>query len=106
MTRLLGKGDREAAERLYRVAVALPAAHVSSWTNLAALCIGLDDSQAARGYAMRAVQQDRANADASLNLGVAGWHADLRRDAAQATQRALELAPGMEAAAWNLNLMC
>jgi tetratricopeptide (TPR) repeat protein len=69
------------------------------------LCIGLGDSQAAHGYARRAVQWDRGNADAWVNLGAASWHVDLRRDAAQAMHRALELAPGMEAAAWNLSLM-
>lgn len=103
--RLLDGGDRDGAERLYRDAAALPAAHGSSWINLAALCIGLGDARPAHGYARRAVQWDRANADAWVNLGAASWHMDMRRDAAQAMHRALELAPGMEAAARNLSLM-
>lgn len=104
-SRILAEGDRAGAERLYRDAAAMPAGHASGLVNLAALAIGLGDAQAARTYAQRVLQADRGNADAWLNLGAASWHLDMRRDAAQCTHRALELAPGMEAAALNLNLM-
>ncbi|HWS79062.1 MAG TPA: hypothetical protein VN205_11890, partial [Thermomonas sp.] len=104
-SRLLAAGDRANAERLYREAAAMPGAGASGLVNLAALAIGLGDAQAARGHAMRVVQADRTNADAWLNLGAASWHVEMRRDGAQCTHRALELSPGMEAAALNLNLM-
>lgn len=104
-SRLLGEGDRAGAERMYRDAAAMPVVDASGLVNLAALAIGLGDAQAARGYARRVLQADRTNANAWLNLGAASWHVDARRDAAQCTHRALELAPGMEAAALNLNLM-
>ena len=104
-SQLLAAGDRAGAERLYAEAMALPVAHASGLVNLAALGVGLGDWSAARAYATRALQMDRANADAWVNLGAASWHAGLRRDAAQATHRAVELARGMEAAALNLNLM-
>jgi len=102
---LLIGGDRVGAEKLYREAAAMPVAQGSGWTNLAALGIALGDPQAARAHALRALRLDRANADAWVNLGVASWNLDMRRDGAQSTHRALELAPGMEAAAWNLKLM-
>ncbi len=104
-SQLLAAGDRAGAERLYAEAMALPVAHASGLVNLAALGVGLGDWSTARAYAIRAVQLDRANADAWVNLGAASWHVDMHRDAAQSTHRALELAPGMEAAALNLNLM-
>lgn len=101
----LASGDRAGAEQLYRDAGALPMAQGSSLVNLAALGVALGDSQGARGYAMRALQLDRANADAWVNLGAASWNLDMRRDAAQATHRALELVPGLEAAALNYGRM-
>lgn len=104
-TMLLIRGDRDGAEQRYREAAALPVAQGSGWTNLAALGMALGDPQGARAHALRALQLDRANADAWVNLGAASWNLDLRRDGAQSTHRALELAPGMEAAAWNLKLM-
>ena len=104
-TQLLAAGDRAGAERLYAEAMALPVAHASGLVNLAALGVGLGDWSTARAHAIRAVQLDRANADAWVNLGAASWHVDMHRDAAQSTHRALELAPGMEAAALNFNLM-
>lgn len=104
-TQRLAAGDREGAERMYAEAMALPVAHASGLVNLAALGVGLGDWSTARAYATRALQMDRANVDAWVNLGAASWHAGLRRDAAQATHRAVELARGMEAAALNLNLM-
>ncbi len=104
-TVLLIGGDRAGAEKLYREAAAMPVAQGSGWTNLAALGVALGDSQGARAHAMRALRLDRANADAWVNLGAASWNVEMRRDAAQSTHRALELSPGMEAAAWNLKLM-
>lgn len=100
-TRLLEGGDRTGAERLYREAAAMPVAQGSGWINLAALGIALGDAQGARAHALRALQWDRGNADAWANFGVASWMLGQRRDAAQATHRALELAPGMEVAALN-----
>ena len=76
----------------------MPVAHRSSLVNLAAVAIGLGEAQAARTHAMRALQSDGADADAWVNLGVASWHAGLHREAAQATDRALRLVPGMEIA--------
>ena len=102
--RMVG-GDRAGAEQLYREAAAMPAAQGSSWINLAALALALGDSQAARAHALDALQFDRAIADAWVNLGAASWNLDMRREAAQATHRALDLWPSMEAAAWNLKLM-
>ena len=104
-SQLLASGDRAGAERLYAEAMAMPVGHASGLVNLAALGVGLGDWSTARTYATRALQMDRANADAWVNLGAASWHAGLRRDAAQATHRAVELARGMEAAALNFNLM-
>lgn len=104
-TQRLAAGDRAGAERLYAEAMALPVAQASGLVNLAALGVGLGDWSMARAYATRALELDRANADAWVNLGAASWHAGLRRDGAQATHRAAELARGMEAAALNLNLM-
>lgn len=104
-TLLLMDGDRAGAEQRYREAAALAVAHGSGWTNLAALGVALGDAPGARAHALRALQLDRANADAWVNLGAASWNAQRRREAAQSTHRALELSPGMEAAAWNLKLM-
>lgn len=102
---LLAAGDRAEAERWYHEAAAMPVSHRSGWINLAALAVGLGEWQAARAHATNALLMDRADADAWVNLGAACWNMDLRRDAAQATHRALELSPGLEAAALNLNLM-
>jgi Flp pilus assembly protein TadD len=104
-SQLLAAGDRAGAERLYAEALALPVVQASGLVNLAAIALGLGDWATARAHATRALQMDRANADAWVNLGAASWHAGLRRDAAQATHRATELSSGMEAAALNLNLM-
>jgi len=100
-TRLLSSGDRDGADRLYRSAAALPAGQVSGWNNLAALGIALGDFQTAYTHAYRAVEMDRAIAAAWVTLGVASWHVGKRRDAAQCSHRALELSPGLEAAALN-----
>jgi tetratricopeptide (TPR) repeat protein len=104
-TRAFGAGDRAAAERDYRDALARDFAHPRSWSNLAALGIALDDAVAARGHAQRALAMDRGHADAWVNLGVACWHGGQRREAARATRQALALAPGMESAALNYSLM-
>jgi tetratricopeptide (TPR) repeat protein len=101
----LATGDREAAGRMYRDAVATPVAGRSGWINLAALAVGLGEWQAGHAHATRALQLDRADADAWVNLGAASWNLGLRRDAAQATHRALELSPGLEPAALNYSLM-
>ncbi|HSD16740.1 MAG TPA: LicD family protein [Thermomonas sp.] len=98
-------GDREVAARGYRAALATRFVHPDSWSNLAALAIGLEDPQAARQHAMRAVQLDARHADAWVNLGVASWHAGQRREGAQAMHQALLHAQGMEAAALNYALM-
>lgn len=99
--RALDAGHREDAERGYREAQAQPLRHPASWSNLAALGIGLGDAAGARAHAQRALQLDRASADAWVNFGVASWMSGQHRDAAQAMHRALELAPGLEAAALN-----
>lgn len=104
-SRLLSTGDRAEAERSYREAAAMPVGHRSGWINLAAVAVGLGDWHAARAHATRALQLDRADADAWVNLGAANWNLDLRRDGAQAMHRAWELAPGLEPAALNLSLM-
>ena len=103
--RALDAGDRDGAMRDYRDLQAIRFVHPDSWANLAALAIALDDVEGARRHAMRAVGLARDHAGAWVNLGVACWHAELRRDAAQASYRALALVPGMEAAALNLALM-
>lgn len=100
-TRQLEAGDRAGAERGYAEAQGQPLLHPASWSNLAALGIGLGDAAGARGHAGQALQMDRALADAWVNYGVASWMLGQRRDAAQAMHRALELAPGLEAAALN-----
>lgn len=100
-TRLLEAGDRAGAERSYDEAQRQPLLHPASWSNLAALGIGLGDAAGAREHARRALQLDRAFADGWVNFGVASWQLGQHRDAAQAMHRALELAPGLEAAALN-----
>lgn len=100
-TRMLEAGDRPGAERGYRELQKQSLLHPASWSNLSALGIGLGDAAGARGHARRALQLDRARADAWVNFGVASWMLGQRRDAAQAMHRALELAPGLEAAALN-----
>lgn len=99
------EGDRDSALRLYREAAALPITHASGGINLAALAIALGDWQGARSHALRALQRKADDADALVNLGVASWQAGRRKEAAQATDRALAIAPGMEAAALNLARM-
>ena len=98
-------GNREVAARGYRDALATRFVHPDSWSNLAALAIALEDPQAARQHAMRALQLDQRHADAWVNLGVASWHADQRREGAQATSQALQHVPGLAAAALNYALM-
>lgn len=94
-------GDRAGAMRGYREALATRFVHAASWANLAALAIGLDDAAAARQHAMRALQLDSRHVDAWVNLGVASWHAGQHREGAQATSRAVQQVPGLEAAALN-----
>lgn len=104
-TRLLETGDRAGAECGYREAQRLSLLHPASGSNLAALGIGLGDAAGARGHAQRALRLDRAFVDAWVNFGVASWMLGQHRDAAQAMHRALELAPGLEAAALNYSQM-
>lgn len=98
-------GNREAAARGYRDALATRVVHPDSWSNLAALAIALDDPQAARQHAMRALQLEQRHAAAWVNLGVASWHAGQHREGAQAMNRALQHVPGLAAAALNFALM-
>jgi tetratricopeptide (TPR) repeat protein len=100
-TRALDAGDRGDAERRYREVQRHGLLHPASWSNLAALGIGLGDADGARAHAQRALQLDRGNADAWVNFGVASWLLQQQRDAAQAMHRALVLVPGLEAAALN-----
>jgi tetratricopeptide (TPR) repeat protein len=100
-TRALDAGDRQRAEQGYREAQRQRLAHAASWSNLAALAIGLGDASGARGHAQRALQLDRGNADAWVNFGVASWLLKQHRDAAQAMHQALALVPGLDAAALN-----
>ena len=104
-THWLSSGGRAAAERTYRDAVLAGVLHSSSWSNLAALGVGLGDPAGARAHAQRALQLDRGNVDAWVNFGVASWRTQQRRDAAQAMQQALALAPGLSAAALNYSSM-
>lgn len=100
-TRALDAGDRGVAEQGYRNAKEQRLLHPVSWSNLAALGIGLGDADGARAHAQRALRLDRGNADAWVNFGVASWLMQQRRDAAQAMHQALSLVPGLEAAALN-----
>ncbi len=104
-TRALGGGDRAEAQRLYAGMTSVALDHAISWSNLAALALGLDDVAAAQRHADRAIALDAGNPDAWVNLGAVYWHAGLHQKAAQATQRALQLASTLEAAALNLALM-
>ncbi len=63
-TRALDAGDRPAAEQRYRDVQRQGLLHPVSWSNLAALAIGLGDATGARAHAQRALQLDRGNADA------------------------------------------
>jgi tetratricopeptide (TPR) repeat protein len=103
--RQLDAGDRDGATRVYRDLQVAKFLHPDSWSNLAALAIALDDVEGACRHAQRAVGLARGHVDAWVNLGVACWHAGQRREAAQATARALSLAPALEAAALNYSLM-
>lgn len=100
-TRALDAGDRGAAEQRYREVQGRGLLHAASWSNLAALGIGLGDADGARMHAQRALQLDRGNADAWVNFGVASWLLKQRRDGARAMHQALSLVPGLEAAALN-----
>lgn len=97
----LDAGEHRAAERGYQAAQRHGLRHSVSWSNLAALGIGLGDAAGARAHAQRALQLDRCNADAWVNFGVASWLLKQRRDGAQAMHQALLLAPGLDAAALN-----
>lgn len=99
--RAIESGDRDAAARGYRDALATRFVHPDSWSNLAALAIALEDAQAARQHAMRALQLESRHADAWVNLGVASWHAGQRREAAQAMSRAIGVDPRNHAAVLN-----
>ena len=70
-TRALGAGDRATAQRLYAGMASVALHHSTSWGNLAALALGLDDATAAQRHAARAIALDPTNADAWVNLGVA-----------------------------------
>ena len=94
-------GDRRRAEQGYREAQRQPLRHPASWSNLAALAIGLGDADGARTHARRALDLDPGHADAWVNFGVASWMLQQRRDAARAMHQALSLSPGLEAAALN-----
>lgn len=98
-------GHRQGAMDGYRDALAIRYVHPQSWSNLAALALGVDDPQAARQHAMRALQLDARHADAWVNLGVASWHSGQRREGAQAMHQALQHAPGSAPAALNYALM-
>ena len=100
-TRALDAGDRGDADQRYREVQQRGLLHPASWSNLAALGIGLGDAAGARAHAQRALQLDRGNADAWVNFGVASWLLQRQRDAAQAMHQALALVPGLEAAALN-----
>lgn len=101
----LREGDVEGAARLYREVAAMPITHPGSWTNLAAVGLALGDWQGARNHAIRALKLKADDADALVNLGVASWQAGQRKEAAQATDYALVVAPGLEAAALNMAMM-
>jgi tetratricopeptide (TPR) repeat protein len=103
--RALDEGDRPRAEQGYRQLQRHPLLHPASWSNLAALGIGLGDAAGARAHAQRALQLARGNADAWVNFGVASWQLGQRRDAAQAMHRAIGLDPLNHAAALNLARM-
>jgi tetratricopeptide (TPR) repeat protein len=104
-TRALDAGDRPAAEQGYRDVQRRGLLHSVSWSNLAALAIGLGDATGARAHAQRALQLDRGNADAWVNFGVASWQLGQRRDAAEAMRRALGLDRRNDAAALNFARM-
>lgn len=98
-------GSRDVAARGYRDALSMRFVHPDSWSNLAVLAIALEEPQAARQHATRALQLDQRHADAWTNLGVASWHAGQRREGAQAMSQALQHVPGLAAAALNYALM-
>ena len=104
-TRLLQGGDRTGAQQIYQQVLAAMPKHPSTWSNLAALAVGLGDAEAARSHALRAFYFDPHHVDAGVNYGVASWHANQRRDAERAFRHALSLRPGLEAAALNLMQM-
>ncbi len=104
-TRLLRRGDRAGALEIYQQVLAAKPRHPSTWSNLAALAVGLGEAGAARSHALRAFSMDPHHVDAGVNYGVASWHANQRRDAERAFRHALVLSPGLEAAALNLSLM-
>ena len=104
-TRLLQAGDRAGAQKIYQRVLAAKPQHPSTWSNLAALAVGLGDASAARAHALRAFAMDPRHVDAGVNYGVASWHANQRRDAERAFRHALVLSPGLEAPALNLMQM-
>lgn len=101
----LSAGDRATAEREYKAAMRAGLRHPASWSNLAALGVALGELDAARQHAHRALQLDAGHSDALVNFGAASWYLGQQRDAAQAMQQALVLAPGLEAASLNLAMM-
>ena len=103
--RSFSEGAPAEALRLYREASAMPFAHASSGIDLCALGIALGDGAGARTHGLRALALAPGDADAWVNLGAACWLAGLRKEAAQATDKALSIAPGMESAALNLARM-
>ena len=104
-TRLLQRGDRAGAQQVYQQALAAAPRHPSTWSNLAALAVGLGEAEAARSHALRAFALDPHHVDAGVNFGVASWHTNRRRDAERAFRHALVLSPGLETAALNLSQM-
>ncbi len=104
-TRLMQGGDHAGAQKIYKQVLAAMPKHPSTWSNLAALAVGLGDAKAARSHALRAFYFDPHHVDAGVNYGVASWHANQRRDAERAFRHALSLSPGLEAPALNLMQM-
>lgn len=101
-TRLLQSGDRAGAQKIYEEVLAAKPQHPTTWSNLAALAVGLGDAVAARSHALRAFAIDPHHVDAGVNYGVASWHANKRRDAERAFKHALVVSPGLETPALNL----
>ena len=104
-TRLLQGGDLADAMRIYQQVLAGMPKHPSTWSNLAALAVGLGEPEAGRAHALRAFSLNPHHVDAGVNFGVASWHTNQHRDAERAFRHALVLSPGLEAPALNLTQM-
>ena len=104
-TRLLGHGDRAGAQRVYQQVLAAGPRDPLTWSNLAALGIGLGEHGQAREHAKRAIQLSPKSGDAWINHAVADWQLGQHQDAARAMQHALELSPGNPVAALNYSKM-